>query len=72
MNKAKLQDILIKTGIEKLVVLPAGNSPENASELLSSQRMGSLVQEMKHRYKNRYIIFDSSPILITAEHSKAE
>ena len=67
MNKAKLQDILIKTGIGKLVVLPAGNPLENAAELLSSERMKSLVQELKRRYKDRYIIFDSSPILITAD-----
>jgi protein-tyrosine kinase len=67
MNKAKLQDILIKTGIGKLVVLPAGNPLENAAELLASERMRSLVQELKRRYKDRYIIFDSSPILITAD-----
>lgn len=67
MNKAKLQDILIKTGIGKLVVLPAGNPLENAAELLASERMRSLVHELKRRYKDRYIIFDSSPILITAD-----
>ncbi len=67
MNKAKLQDILIKTGIGKLVVLPAGSPLENAAELLASERMRSLVQELKRRYKDRYIIFDSAPILITAD-----
>nr|MDA8387532.1 polysaccharide biosynthesis tyrosine autokinase [Nitrospiraceae bacterium] len=63
----KLGDVLIKTGIGKLVVLPAGNPPDNPSELLSSDRMKALVKELKDRYKDRYIIFDSSPLLVTAD-----
>ena len=67
MGKAELSDILIKTGIGKLVLLPAGNPPENTVEPLSSERMKRLVQELKHRYKDRYIIFDSAPLLVTAD-----
>ncbi len=67
IGKAKLQDILIKTGIGRLVVLPAGKSSENTSESLSSERMKRLVKELKHRYKDRYVIFDSSPILVSAD-----
>ena len=29
--------------------------------------MENLVHDMKNRYKDRYIIFDSSPVLVTAE-----
>jgi protein-tyrosine kinase len=67
MGKAGLQDILVKTGIGKLVILPSGNPSENTSELLASERMRKLVHDMKHRYKDRYIIFDSSPILVSAD-----
>ncbi|MEW5744186.1 MAG: XrtA-associated tyrosine autokinase [Nitrospirota bacterium] len=66
-GKAELQDVLVRTGIGKLVLLPAGEPPENPAELLSSGRMKELVKEMKHRYKDRYIIFDTSPVLITAD-----
>jgi receptor protein-tyrosine kinase/non-specific protein-tyrosine kinase len=66
-NKVPLNDILIKTGIGKLVILPAGNIPDNSAELLSSERMKMLVHELKHRYKDRYIIFDSTPLLVTAD-----
>jgi exopolysaccharide/PEP-CTERM locus tyrosine autokinase len=66
-GKAELSDVMIKTGIGKLVFLPAGNATENAAELLSSERMKMLVNEMKHRYKDRYIIFDSSPLLLTSD-----
>lgn len=66
-GKAALADILIKTGIGKLVLLPAGNPTENPAELLSSDKMKMLVHEMKLRYKDRYIIFDSSPLLVIAD-----
>ncbi len=66
-GKTGLSDILVKTGIGKLVVLPAGNPPENPAELLSSDKMKRLVNEIKLRYKDRYIIFDSSPVLVTAD-----
>lgn len=62
-----LQDIMIKTGIGKLVLLPAGNSPQNPAELMSSDRMRMLIREIKHRYRDRYVIFDSSPVLMTAD-----
>jgi protein-tyrosine kinase len=66
-SKAELSDVLIKTGIGKLVVLPAGNPPPNPSELLASEKMRDLIHEMKYRYRDRYIIFDSSPLLTTAD-----
>ena len=64
---AKLPEVLIKTGIGKLVLLPSGSPMENPAELLSSDRMKGLVQELKNRYKDRYVIFDSSPLLLTAD-----
>jgi protein-tyrosine kinase len=66
-DKVALNDILIKTGIGKLVILPAGTIPDNSAELLSSEKMKMLVHELKHRYKDRYIIFDSTPLLVTAD-----
>lgn len=67
MGKADLSDILIKTGIGKLILLPSGSSFDNTAELLSSERMKNLVYELKHRYKDRYIIFDSTPILAVSD-----
>jgi len=66
-GKVALNDVLIKTGIGKLIILPAGNVPDNSAELLSSEKMKMLVHELKHRYKDRYIIFDSTPLLVTAD-----
>jgi len=66
-KQAGLSDVLVKTGIGKLVLLPAGTPVENPAELIASERMRDLVREMKHRYRDRYIIFDSAPVLLTAD-----
>ncbi len=67
MGKVKISDVMIKTGIGKLIFLPAGSPTDNSSELLSSDRMKKLIHEMKYRYNDRYIIFDSAPILVTSD-----
>jgi non-specific protein-tyrosine kinase len=54
-------------GIPKLVILPAGRAVPQAAELLNSPVMRDLVQELKHFYRNRYVIFDLPPVLIYAD-----
>lgn len=66
-GKVNLADIFIKTGLGKLVLIPAGNIVDNAAELLSSEKMKMLIRELKVRYRDRYIIFDSTPLLVTAD-----
>lgn len=58
-----LSEILIRVGVEKLTFLPAGSPVPNPADLLNSPRMRGLVQEMKHRYRDRYLIFDASPLV---------
>jgi capsular exopolysaccharide synthesis family protein len=58
---------LVKTSIEKLTALLVGKVPSNPSELLSSEKMRRLVEELKNRYGDRYIIFDSPPASFAAE-----
>jgi len=62
-----LSGMLVKTGIGKLVLLPAGKPPKNPAELVASERMRGLVREVKQRYGDRYVIFDSSPLLMAAD-----
>jgi Mrp family chromosome partitioning ATPase len=50
---------------ERLTVLPARAAVEQSSELLSTQRMAELVQELKSRYLNRILVFDLPPVLVT-------
>ncbi len=64
-----LEKALIRTGIGKLVLLPAGGAAADPAELLASNRMRTLVAELKARYPDRYVIFDTTPVLPFAEAS---
>ncbi|THF61638.1 XrtA-associated tyrosine autokinase [Pseudothauera rhizosphaerae] len=64
---AELQDVLLRTNVEKLTVLPAGMPQPRATELLASEAMNRLLEEMATRYAERVIVFDSPPLLITTE-----
>lgn len=68
-NGAAIPELLIKTNVDKLTILSSGTSQENPVELIGSKRMEFLVREMRERYGDRYIIFDSSPLLATTEPS---
>jgi exopolysaccharide/PEP-CTERM locus tyrosine autokinase len=62
-----VEKALVKTGIGKLSFLPSGQRLQNPAEMLSSQKMRSLLAEMKQRYSDRYIIIDAPPVLPVAE-----
>ncbi|MBA4369485.1 MAG: exopolysaccharide biosynthesis protein [Desulfobacterium sp.] len=64
-----LSSLLVKVGVDKLSILPGGKPPENPAELLSSEKMAQLLEEVKKRYEDRYIIIDSAPPQLTAESS---
>jgi len=58
---------MVKTGIPKLSFLAAGRTVPNPAELLSSYRMKEFIAETKHRYRDRYVIIDTPPLLPFAE-----
>lgn len=58
---------LLKTGSRKLKFMSAGKHIENPVEILSSKTMRRFLEEIKHRYTDRYIIIDASPVLPFAE-----
>jgi protein-tyrosine kinase len=66
-DSVKLSDVLIRTNVEKLSILPAGRGHRYSTELLASVNMRKLIDEMAQRYADRIIIFDSPPILLTSE-----
>jgi len=62
-----LSDVMIRTNIDNLNVLPAGRPRPGASELLASARMTRFVNDIAKRYADRIIIFDSPPVLARSE-----
>jgi protein-tyrosine kinase len=65
--KLDVADVLLKTNIDTLSILPAGKSHRHATELLASQTMSTLLDEIASRYPDRIVIFDSPPLLLTSE-----
>ncbi|MGU3473433.1 CpsD/CapB family tyrosine-protein kinase [Paenibacillus sp. D51F] len=58
-------DAIQDTHVEQLDVLPSGPIPPNPSELLASQSMKSLLQELQAQYD--IIIFDTPPLLAVTD-----
>ncbi len=66
-KRTDMADVMLRTNVEKLTLLPSGTPHPRATELLASDAMTSLVEEMGRRYPDRVIIFDSPPLLLTTE-----
>ncbi|MFZ5570341.1 MAG: polysaccharide biosynthesis tyrosine autokinase [Thermodesulfobacteriota bacterium] len=67
MDDRPMKDIIIWPGIDKMTVISGGRTIKDSAELLGSPRMKAIVEEMKHRYDDRYVIFDTPPILTGAD-----
>jgi protein-tyrosine kinase len=67
LGRKDVSELLIKTNINKLMLLPAGKPPANPVELLSSKKMEDFLLEAKERYEDRFIILDATPARLTAE-----
>lgn len=65
--RVDLAEVLCKTSIDKLTLLPAGTPHPHATELLASDGMHVLLREIAARYEDRIIVFDSPPLLEASE-----
>ena len=66
-KSVELSQVMLKTDVEKLSVLLSGTKHPRATELLASEAMGHLLDDLASRYSDRIIIFDSPPLLVTTE-----
>lgn len=66
-DKVTFSDILLKTDLSNLSVIPAGKRHKYSTELLASQRMYLFAEEVSKRYKDRIVIFDSPPLLVATQ-----
>lgn len=67
LDDAELSELIVWPGIAKLTVLSGGRTISGSTELLGSPRMSNLVKDMKERYEDRYILFDTPPVLVGAD-----
>ena len=67
LDRRPIQEILFRPDVNKLDIIPAGRGLLNSVELLGSQRMRDLVSDLKGRYRAQLIIFDTPPLLVSAD-----
>jgi exopolysaccharide/PEP-CTERM locus tyrosine autokinase len=66
-DSMSIGDVLVKTDVPGLVLLPAGRPHEYITEMVASNRMQSVMEEFASRYNDRIVIFDAPPMLSTPE-----
>ncbi|MGM0238780.1 CpsD/CapB family tyrosine-protein kinase [Enterococcus sp. AZ103] len=62
---SSLEEAIQRTQIKNLDFLPAGPIPSNPSELLNSNRLNEIFQQVEEKYD--FIIVDSPPLLVVTD-----
>ncbi|HNQ62075.1 MAG TPA: polysaccharide biosynthesis tyrosine autokinase [Bacteroidia bacterium] len=65
IGKIALDEVICKTNIENLDIIPSGPVPPNPAELLAKKENKELLEKLKHRYD--YIIIDTPPVGIVSD-----
>lgn len=61
------KDIIYSTGVRRLRLIPAGAAQQPGSEFFTSGRMRRLIEELRTRYRDRYILIDGPAIATSAD-----
>ncbi len=65
MGAAKLEDVVLKTEVPGVDLIPCGPIPPNPSELLGTPRMKELGEELSQKYD--LILYDSPPVVAVTD-----
>jgi len=60
-------DVILRTDVPNLFLVPAGQRSSLAAELFGGRRMVQVLEELGASNKQRLLVFDSSPLLATPE-----
>jgi protein-tyrosine kinase len=63
----QVSDIIYNTDIDKLKLISAGKPHHLSNELLASEKMTTLANELANRYPDRIVIFDCPPLIGVTE-----
>lgn len=58
-----ISDVLYRTNVDKLRIIPAGQTHHLSTELLASERMNYTIDEFSNRYPDRIVIIDTPPLI---------
>jgi len=62
-----VEGLVLPTSIQGLSLLPAGTRLENATELLASNRLRTVLRDLCAHQPRRLVLLDSPPLLVAAE-----
>ncbi len=62
-----VSDVLVRTNIANLLVLPPGQGGPHVPELFSSNQMVSLMSELTRRFPDRFVILDTPPCMASSD-----
>ncbi len=65
MGKIRMEDVMISPGLDSLDIILSGTLQTNSADLIHSSKFRDFIDDVKKEYE--VIIFDSSPVLITAD-----
>lgn len=65
LGAAQLDDILIQTENDKLLVISSGTMVKNTSDLVTSDKMKALIEELSKRFA--FVILDTPPLLAVSD-----
>ena len=67
MGDLELSDVLLRTNVPNLMILPAGPGGPHVPELFSSSRMVALMNEITERYPDYFVVLDTPPCLASSD-----
>jgi protein-tyrosine kinase len=66
-NDLRPNQVMLRTDVEGLCIMPAGRSMETATELLASDRMADVIAQLAAPDGRRIVLLDSPPLLLSTE-----
>ena len=66
-DKTDVSEVMLRTNVPKLSILPAGAPRPMATELLASAAMEKLLVDLATHYPDRVVVMDAPPLLLTTE-----
>lgn len=65
VNSHPLEECMFKSRVPNLAVMPSGPVPPNPSELLGSERMKDLIEQVRERFA--FVILDTPPLIAVTD-----
>jgi receptor protein-tyrosine kinase len=66
-GRREFAEVVLRTSVPRLSILPAGRGGPHVPELLAGKRMAALLAEMTDQHPQRAVIIDTGPCLVSSD-----